>query len=153
MTAQDDVQLLARNLGPVETQAASLPWSAQSPWHCTTHLGISDGLPLIDLHGLSVRLGLEVVEIVLAADLATGGVLLVTGRGRHSGGRSRLREAVIGKLEDNEVPFVLPSPGRVRVVLDETRYRRSRPGMGLLFWLFVVLLLLAVGATLLDLIR
>ncbi|MCA9567964.1 MAG: Smr/MutS family protein [Myxococcales bacterium] len=151
MTVHRDLQTLAAALAPVEREAASLPWSAQDPWRSTTHLGIADGLPLVDLHGLSVRLGLAAVDAALAADLASGAVILVTGRGRHTGGHSKLRTAVLAHLEEQDGVRVVPrGAARVEVVLDEDRARKARAGMGLLFWLFVALLLLGLVAAVLN---
>lgn len=113
-----------------------------------------NGLPLLDFHSLSVRLALRAMEVVREADLATGGLVVITGRGRHTGGHSKLRAAVIDWLDAHQATAVLTwspiDPGRLEVVFDAERVRSARPGMGLLFWLFVLLLLLAIGAVVLD---
>lgn len=150
MTAQADRHALSVTLAPVEEAARSLPWSAQKPWRCTSHLGVSDGRVLIDLHDLSVGLALDVVERVVEAQPTTGAVVLITGRGKHTGGRSKLREAVLADLQRRGLRFVPRGPGRVELILDGERARRSAPGLGLLFWLMVALLLLAMVATLVN---
>jgi hypothetical protein len=111
---------------------------------------VANGLPCVDLHGLSVRLGLQVVQTVSAGALQTGGAVLITGRGNHTGGRSKLREAVLAHLDEHQIPFRPLGPGRVELILDAERVRAARPGMGLLFWLFVLLLLAGVVAAVLN---
>lgn len=150
MSVQADLHGLSEALAPVEVAARSLPWSAQDPWRCTSHLGVSGGRPLIDLHGLSVRLALQVVACVVDTPVRTGAVVLITGRGNHTGGRSKLRDAVLNDLRERGLPFSPRGPGRVEVILDAGRARRSSPGLGLLFWLMVALLILAVIATIVN---
>lgn len=157
MDLNDDLQHLAAALGPIAERSRDLPWAKERAWTPRTHLGTAGGLPAIDLHDLSVRLALETLETACRAQPSTGGVVLITGRGRHSGGRSRLREAVRSQLEglqeSGELVFHTPAPGRFEVVFDRERVRASRPGMGLLFWLFAALLMLAVLATLWGAVR
>jgi hypothetical protein len=123
----------------VEERARTLDWAAERPWTRRTHLGASDGLPLIDLHDLSVRLALDAVNAALALDLGTGGLVLVTGRGRHGGGRSPLRDAVQQALSARGLQVAPRGPGRLEVVVSPDRAKGARPGLGLLFWLVVAL--------------
>ncbi len=148
MSLHADLLTLRNNLEAVERRATSLPWSARRPWRCTTHLGVAGGLPTVDLHDLSVPLALDAVERIVALDLNCGGVVLITGRGRHTGGRSRLRDAVLSRLHQRGIPATPRGPGRVEVVLDPRRLHAARPGMGLLFWALVALLVVAMGIAL-----
>lgn len=106
-----------------------------------------NGLACVDLHGLSVRLGTRVVAEALGADLSAGGFVVITGRGNHSGGHSKLRTAVEAQLREAEVWFAPQGPGRFEVQLDSDRVRAARPGLGLLFWLFVALLVLGLAVS------
>ena len=102
-------------------------------------MGLDGGVPAIDLHDLSVPLAVAATEAATDLDLDAGEVLLITGRGKRAGGISPLRDAVLrssGGAPDG--------PGRVRVVLDPAK--AARRGMGLMFWLFVALLAIAVLA-------
>ncbi|MEZ4317360.1 MAG: Smr/MutS family protein [Myxococcota bacterium] len=152
MPLNDDLHRLAAELESVAEGARALPWAATRPWSPRTHLSSENGLPLVDLHDLSVRLALDAVRRTLDAELDTGGCTFMTGRGKHTGGHSRLRAAVEGELLQRQSAGacrVRPvGPARFEVVLSEDRVRTARPGMGLLFWLFVALLGLAVFATL-----
>ncbi len=149
-----DLSTLGAVLGPVEQKAKQLPWAGERPWTRSTHLGSTNGLPTVDLHSLSVRLALEVVHAVLESDLECGGAVLITGRGRHTGGHSKLKNAVLAELERHQSTgriAVRPlGPGRTEVIVDEARVRQSRPGMGLLFWLLMGLLALAAAAVVLN---
>jgi len=104
---------------------------------------VADGRVALDLHDLSVRLALDAVDLALGTDLQTGGLVLITGRGKHSGGRSTLRDAVLAELDlrakRGELSFHPTGPGRITIVVDVERARASRPGLGLLFWLVVAL--------------
>lgn len=71
-------------------------------------MGATTAAPEVDCHGMSVAVATAVVDAkvaaVRAATRASGGgsrpVYVVTGRGNHSGGRSRLRPA-LGRLLDS----------------------------------------------------
>lgn len=144
-------------LGSIEDRAAGLPWAAERPWRRATHLGWDGGLPAVDLHDLSVRLALEVVRQLLEHPPPQGGWVVITGRGRHTGGRSRLRDAVEARLAEEAAAgalrFYPQGPGRFTVVYDEEAVRAARPGMGLLFWLFVALLLAGLALSIWNVIR
>lgn len=141
---------LGPRLASVETRSRDLPWAGDRPWSVRTHLGESNGLPLIDLHDLSVALALAVVDVCVEHPPSEGGVVLITGRGKHTGGRSKLRDAVQGRLsplqEDGDLRFSPVGPGRFEVVFDPEAVRKARPGLGVLFWLFVALLALGIAA-------
>jgi hypothetical protein len=143
-----DADRVASALEALEPAARDLPWARERPWRAARAVRMVDGLVAVDLHGLSVKLGLRALEILLEADLAGGGFIVITGRGNHTGGRSKLKDAVAARLSEASVAFHPRGPGRFEVVGDAERVRRARPGMGLLFWLFVALLLLAVAVTL-----
>lgn len=154
MSLTTDLQSLERLLAPVAEQSRALPWAKERAWRPSTHLSASNGLPAIDLHDLSVRLALDALRIAIDADLGTGGFVLVTGRGRHTGGHSKLRDAVLDALTERrdrgELAFRPLGPGRVEVVMAEDRVKAARPGLGLVFWLLVALVALAVIAAILN---
>ena len=151
MSLDNDLSALVKALAPVKTQAARLPWAKERRWTPKTHLGRANGLPVIDLHDLSVRLALEVIAIAQGLSLSTGGYILITGRGRHTGGHSKLRKAVLADLEERVdaegLTFKPLDPGRIEVVCSAERVKSARPGMGLLFWLFVALLIAGILAS------
>jgi len=152
MAVDQDLVTLQEALQHVAIAAEHLPWAGERAWTPRTHLGATRGLPVIDLHDLSVRLALDTLESAIELDLSTGGLVLITGRGNHTGGRSKLRDAVMHALreraESGQLVFHPLGPGRVEVVLDSERRSRARPGMGLLFWLFVALIALAIASSL-----
>lgn len=143
MGLDDDLLGLQRALASIEHGASALPWAPERPWRTRTHLGVTDGRVALDLHDLSVRLALDAVGRALEVELSTGGLVLITGRGKHAGGRSTLRDAVLAELEGRarrgDLTFHPSSPGRITVVVDAARSRASRPGLGPLFWLVVAL--------------
>ncbi len=142
-----DLERLRGALQDVEKRAASLPWAHERQWRAQTHVGKAGNAVLVDLHDLSVKLGLAVVEVVarLGPGLDTGAVVFVTGRGRHVGGHSVLRDAVtrrLGELGTQKGWSVRPAgPGRVRLVIDPAA---ASDGMGWFFWAFVILLIAAI---------
>ena len=123
--------------------AASLPWAATRRWRPETHLAINDGQPVVDLHDLSVALGVEVVERLITASAAEGfgSMLLITGRGKHNADqRSPLREAVIAAVDElrKERPGLTlraAGPGRIVLVWDSARAADMAVGrLGWAFW-------------------
>ena len=57
--------------------------------------------------------------------------------------------AVLDALAAHESLTVRPlGPGRVEVIVDEGRARQARPGLGILFWLLVALVIAGVIASL-----
>jgi len=99
VTLHPDLAGLSDDLGEIEEAAKELDWAEERPWRRDTHLWIEQGVPVIDLHDLNVRLGKAVVAQADFDAVATGAVILVTGVGRHSmGSGSALRRAVSGKL-------------------------------------------------------
>ncbi len=136
---------------PIAERARSLPWGKERPWHPDTHMWEEAGLTTIDLHDLSVRLGLEVVDALeeLGAELPSGAVMLITGRGKHTMGRSTLRDAVADALIDAAQRHgwrVFPrGPARFVLITDEARAPASATGKpGLLMVLFALLVLVAL---------
>ncbi len=107
--------------------------------------------PVVDLHDLSLRLGVAVVDTleVLGPELQCGEIRLITGRGRHTGGVSRLRDAVFGALRDvagrKGWEVRQDGPGRLHLVLDPelVAARRTSP----LVWLLVAVLTAGLYAT------
>jgi hypothetical protein len=154
MSLHGDLEELTRRLQTIAERAKGLPWAGERAWTPRTHLSTINGLPGIDLHDLSVRLAREAIDQALEADLECGGFVVVTGRGRHTGGHSKLRTAVLAELEIRQQREELVArplgPARIEVIVSEERVRAARPGMGLLFWLFAALLLAAVVATVVN---
>lgn len=129
-------------LGDVEQRSRDLPWAKTQPWRRETHLWVEADLPVVDLHDLSVRLAVRAVDAVTEVSLDVGAVVFITGRGNHSGGVSRLRRAVLQRLQEQRFPVQIEGPGRLWQVRDRSKIA-SRP-MGLLFWLMVGLLGLGI---------
>jgi hypothetical protein len=150
-----DLDALVAALAPVEARAAGLPWARVRPWRAAERVR-AGGLPVIDLHDLSVAVAVDAAERALdaAPGLAAGGVVLITGRGRRSGGVSRLRVAVLERARQVAAARGWRAgpdgPGRVRVVVDPSRAARAEGGLGPLFWLLVVALILGLAAVLLG---
>lgn len=99
MGLDDDLLGLQRALASIEARAVDLPWARERPWRARTHLDVADGRVALDLHDLSVRLALDALGLALALELGTGALVLITGRGNHTGGRSTLRDAVLAELD------------------------------------------------------
>ena len=151
--AQTDHELLAQALATVRQKSKSLPWAKKQPWTPTTHIWIDKGLPTIDLHDLSVRLALEVTAVVeeTGPELDSGALCLITGRGSHTGGRSRLRDNVAAALrqqcETHGWECWPSGPGRWMLVIDRERAPAGIRGkLGLMFWFFAFMLGMAVMA-------
>jgi hypothetical protein len=148
----DDLTRLRTVLAPIAERARDLPWSDKRPWKPHTHVWLEGSLPVVDLHDLSVKLGRDAVRIVAETpELEAGAAALVTGRGNHTGGRSRLRDAVAGTLgalrQEQGLQSRPSGPGRFVLVLDEERYVAQSGGLGVWGWLLVALLGAALYAT------
>ena len=145
----DDVTTLRALLTDVTEGARTLPWARQRPWRPETHVGYEGEIPTLDLHDLNVRWGLAAVAVLDDAELSCGEVRVITGRGRHTGGVSKLRQAVSGKLvavAERRGWRVYPEgPGALRVVIDPTRVARRPPSLMVVF--FVVALTAGLYAT------
>ncbi len=106
-------------------------------------------MPTLDLHDLNIKWGLRALEVLDEVALESGELRVVTGRGRHTGGVSRLRQAVSGKLgalaEQRGWRVYPDGPGALRVVLDASRVARRPPSLMMVF--FVVALSAGLYAT------
>jgi len=110
---------------------------------------------VIDLHDLSVKLGLAVVEVIAeqGRGLPAGAVTLIPGRGKHTPGKSTLRDAVrhaLMELARDEGYALFPrGPGRFVIITDPDRAPASATGRpGPLFWAVVALVVAGIIATL-----
>ena len=118
-----DVLRLREALATIEEDAKSLQWNEERPWKPETHVWEEGYCACVDLHDLSIKLALKVVERVAHAEITGGAVHFITGRGRHSiDGRSRLREAVTEALlelsEHNHWGLREPRAGRITLITD-----------------------------------
>ena len=97
---RSDIDRLSDSLQSVEEEACSLRWAKERPWRRDTHLWLETGMMVVDLHDLNASLSKRVLSAVaeIGESLECGGVLFVTGRGRHSVGTPVLRQVVSGKL-------------------------------------------------------
>ena len=137
-----DVQRLRAGLLDIADRARTLSWNAERPWTPPTHVWGEKGSPVVDLHDLSVKLGVACVDAVLeqADALKSGAVIWVIGRGSHSlGGKSPLRAAVQDRLleaaEERGWRLRAGAPGRLVLVLDEGKATAAAGGrLGLVAW-------------------
>ena len=141
----EELHRVRSSLAEVARRSRDLPWGKERPWRPETHVGVEGGIVVVDLHDLSVRLGVMATEQVLDTELDGGAVVFITGRGRHSVGPSRLRQAVLDRLLEQAGERgwqVRPQgPGRVLVVTDPERAPATAAGrLPALFWLVVLLL-------------
>jgi hypothetical protein len=128
------------DLTAVERDAASLPWARERRWTARTHVRIEGPWLLVDLHDLSVALAIRVLDALETADVPA--FRLVTGSGRHTGGRSKLRDAVIREARSRGWSVTPLGPARLEVVRDA---RRSPTGGPIPWVVWVVLALVVVG--------
>lgn len=114
-----DMKALEDALREVERRAAGLPWAKQRRWRVGTHTTWEGGWPVIDLHDLSVKLGIAVLDALEKGDVAAA--RLVTGGGRHTGGHSKLREAILAEARSRGWRVSPVGRARLEVVRDEGR--------------------------------
>ena len=125
-----DLQSIRQSLVAVEYKAQSLHWAAERPWTAQTHVWVDGGVVTIDLHDLNAALTKAVLRSVVECvpDLASGGLLFVTGRGRHSIGVPVLRQVMVGGLgrleRDRGWRYRDVGSGRVLLVVDESSFQR-----------------------------
>mgnify|MGYP002814684389 CR=1 FL=1 len=95
-----DLVAVQAALAPIESGSQTLRWAAERPWRTQTHVWTDHGIVTIDLHDLNASWAKKVVDRVaeIAERLDAGGVVFVTGRGRHSIGVPVLRQVVGGRL-------------------------------------------------------
>ena len=132
-----DLQTIRQTLADIQTRAQSLRWAAERPWTVQTHVWVDGGVVTIDLHDLNAALTKAVLReaAACAESLECGGLLFVTGRGRHSIGVPVLRQVMVGGLgrleRDRGWRHRDVGSGRVLLVVDEARiparYRAGTP--------------------------
>lgn len=130
-----DMKALEGALREIERRAGGLPWAKERRWKVATHTTWEGGWPVIDLHDLSVKLGIAVLDALEEGDVAA--VRIVTGSGRHTGGHSKLRQAI--EQEARERGWRVSPVGRARLELvrDEGRIPSPWGWLGAL-WRWVV---------------
>ena len=148
----DDLARVREALTSVETSAQDLRWAEERPWRVQTHVWDDGGMITVDLHDLNASLTKSVISVIteFATDLQAGGIVFVTGQGRHSIGLPVLRQVVLGTLVRLERSKGWRQrdigPGRVLLVVNEDRVpARYREGTPLWVVVFFVVFLLALG--------
>lgn len=132
-----DLHLVQAALTAIETGSQSLRWAKERPWRTDTHVWMDHGVVTVDLHDLNAAWTKKVVDGVaeIADRLGSGGLIFVTGRGRHSIGVPVLRQVVGGRLLRFERERGWRQrdigSGRMLLVVDEgripKRYREGTP--------------------------
>jgi hypothetical protein len=145
MSLHPDIVPIQAALSSIAEDATALDWAKERPWTPHTHVWDEAGVVAVDLHDLNAALAKRVLAAVaeLGATLECGGVIFVTGQGRHSVGLPVLRSITIGTLVRFEAERGWRQrdlgAGRVLLVVDEdrvpARYRRTSP-----VWVSVFLL-------------
>lgn len=145
---EDDRQRLVAALAEVEQQARELPWAKERPWRAAEQVRYVESVPTVDLHGLSVRLGELAASSVLdeVPRLDARAAMFITGRGRHTGGISPLKETVnrlaVATAREKGWAASPRGPGRMLVVADAKRAPSAASGrLPIGFWLVVALVL------------
>ncbi|MFT6160899.1 MAG: hypothetical protein ACJATT_005824 [Myxococcota bacterium] len=152
-----DVERLTVALADVERDATKLPWADERPWKASSQVSILEGVPTVDLHGLSIRLGERAAQALLpiVPELDAAALQFITGRGRHTGGISRLKEAVnlhvLAAARDNGWTASPRGPGRILVVADPSKAPSAATGgFPIYFWLFIAFVVFAIAAILYE---
>ena len=150
-----DLVRVRKVLEPIEDSARDLRWAEERPWRTESHVWDDLGMVTVDLHDLNAGLTKKVLAAVAesAEELAQGGIVFVTGQGRHSIGLPVLRQVVAGSLgrfeRDRGWRQRDVGPGRVLLVVNEERIPgRYREGTPLWVVAFFVVFMLALAWTL-----
>ena len=150
----DDVQAYRELLRPIEAEARRQPWDAERPWRVATHVHRAGSLPLVDLHDLKAGPARRAVRQILAHPAEAGGVVFVTGRGRHTLGASPVLKKVVEKelrkacQRQPEWLYRPMGPARWMWVSDREKVLGTRGCLSQLasaWWVAVLLGLLALG--------
>lgn len=151
-TETDDLTRVREELVEVEQRARDLRWAKERPWRTASHVWDDDGMITVDLHDLNAALTKVIIAVIAesARDLKSGGIVFVTGQGRHSVGLPVLRQVVVGSLVRLERSHGWRQrdigPGRVLLVVNEDRVpARYREGTPLWVVVFFGVFLLALG--------
>lgn len=136
-----DVKRLQDAFVDIESAAKLLPWADENPWKVRTHVGLENNVPIIDLHGLSSKLGKKLLRLLIrtASRLETGACIIITGQGTHSIGEPTLRKIAISVLGqaaiDNGWGFHTRGAGRLVLVTDVNKAPIHATGkLGKVFW-------------------
>jgi hypothetical protein len=91
----------------------------------------------------------------MVPELDAAALQFITGRGRHTGGISRLKEAVnlvvLAAARENGWTASPRGPGRILVVADSSRAPTAATGgFPIYFWLFIAFVAFAIAAILYD---
>lgn len=138
-----DVRRIQHALSRIERDAKKLPWAKERRWKADTHVWGEDGLPVVDLHDLSVALGRKVTERVIKLTIGTGAVSFVTGQGKNSVGPPQMKGAVSSILmkavDKNEGWSFRPDgPGRYVLIIDPDKAPRvAQTSLPVGFWLLI----------------
>lgn len=136
-----DPAALQSALAAVERDARGLPWAKERPWRVASHVVAEGPWLVVDLHDLSVALAVRALEALDAGDV--GAARLVTGSGRHTGGRSKLRDAVIAAARERGWRVAPIGPARLEVVRDPARHPVGG-GVPIAVWVVVALVAAAI---------
>jgi hypothetical protein len=137
MATKTDIERVSKSLKSVVSAAKSLDWAQGRPWTTATHIWDENGVVVVDLHDLNAKLAKAVIgELEHIADrLVGGGLIFITGQGRHSMGVPVIKKIATGMLIRMEGERGWRSrdlgAGRMLLVVDESRipgrYRRATP--------------------------
>jgi hypothetical protein len=147
----DDILALHEALGSIAAAATSLSWADQRPWTLETHVFWTEAIPTVDLHDLNAKLAKSAVRACCEVPLETGAVFFITGTGRHSVGPGVLGGVVKTELKrackGRTWRFRPAGPARFVLITDPQRAPSAATGqLGVLFWLFVLLLLAGIAS-------
>ncbi len=155
MSGMDDVTRLQQALTSLEERAHRQSWDTERPWRVATHVFWDRGVPTIDLHDAGAGLARRAVRAALeiAAELETGALWWITGRGRHAIGPGVLRGLVKAELyregvlkHGRESGWSLRPAGAGRWVLITDPVRAPAVATGALGWGFWLLVAAMVAA-------
>ena len=143
--ATGDVRRIQHALQRLERDARKQPWAKERPWKTDSHVWEEDGLPVLDLHDLSISLARKAVERVIKLDINSGAASFVTGQGNNSIGPGQMKGAVSSILmkscKKNEGWSFRPDgPGRYVLITDIERAPRiAQTTLPAGFWVLIIL--------------
>ena len=114
-------------LWDIPRDAKALPWADQRVWAFSTHIWLEQDMLVIDLHDLNVKLARKVIKKISkqAEKWDIGCVCFVTGVGKNSTDKAKIRPMAIGLLQDISAKkgwrLLSGTQGRLSVILDEAR--------------------------------
>lgn len=140
MTEHPDIHPIRVALDQVQKEAKTLDWAAERPWRTDSHVWEEGGVVTVDLHDLNASLAKRVLALTteMGPDLEGGGIIFVTGQGRHSVGLPVLKSITVGMLVRLERERGWRQrdlgAGRVLLAVDEERLP-GRYGPGTPLWI------------------